>query len=72
MRRPVDRADIEQRHRRRIALELRRDAQDDLILIVRRVDLRDLPRAVRVVQRVLDLVGGQAERRELVAVHVDA
>ena len=52
-------------------LELRRDPQDHLILIVRRVDLRDLPRAVGVVERVLDLVRGQAERRQLVAVHLD-
>ena len=63
--------DVEQRQRRRVALELRRDAHDDLILIVRRVDLRDLPRAVGVVERRLHLIRGQAERRNPVTVHLD-
>ena len=36
-----------------------------------RVDLRDLPRAVGVVERGLDLVHRQAERRHAVAIDVD-
>ena len=44
---------VEQRQRRRVALVLRRDLQDHLVLVVGREDLRDLPRAVRGVQRQL-------------------
>ena len=68
---PGIRPDVQQRHRRRIVLKLRRHLQDDLVLVVRRVDLRHLPRAVGVVQRILDLVRGESQRRDLVAVHVD-
>ena len=52
-------------------LELRRHAQDHLILIVRRVDLRDLTRAIGVVERRLHLIHRQAERRNAIAIHVD-
>ena len=68
---PRIRTDVQQRHRRRIVLKLRRHLQDDLVLVVRRVDLRDLSRAVGVVQRVLDLVRRESQRRDLVPVHVD-
>src|SRR5262245_37149597 len=61
--------DVEHRHRGGILLEFRRDLQNHLILVVRRVDLRHLTRAVGVVQRRLHLIHGQAERRNLVAVH---
>ena len=63
--------DVQHRHRGRILLEFRRDLQNHLILIVRRVDLRHLTRAVGVVQRRLHLIHGQAERRNLVAIHRD-
>ena len=51
------RADVEQRERRRVGLELGRELHDHLVLVGRRVDRRDLPRAVGGVERVLDLPG---------------
>ena len=62
------RLEVEQRQRRRIGLELRRELEQHLVLVDRRVDRRDPARAVGVVERVLDLVGGDAERRRLVAI----
>ena len=57
--------------RRRILLELRRDLQDHLVLVVRRINLRHLPRAVGVIQSALNLSHVQAERRDLVAIQID-
>ena len=65
------RLEIEQRQRRRIGLELRRELEQHLVFVDRRVDRRDPARAVGVVERVLDLVGGDAERRRLVAIDLD-
>src|SRR5258708_3248595 len=60
--------EIQQRERRRIGLELRRELEEHFVFVHRRVDRRDPPRAVRVVERVLDLVRGDAERGGLVAI----
>ena len=68
---PRGRLHVEQRQRGRVALELRRHLHDDLVLVVGREDLRDLPRAVGRGQRELDLVHREAERGDLVAVEVD-
>ena len=65
-------SNVEQRQGRRIFLELRGDLQNHLVLIVRRVNLRHLTRAVRVIERRFDLIGRQAQCRQLVAIHVDA
>ena len=65
-------AHVQQRQRVGVALVLRRDLQDHPVLVARRVDGGDLARTVGVVQRVLDLLGGDAERGRLVAVDVDA
>ncbi len=50
---------------------LRRDAHDDLVGVVRRVDLRDLPRAERAEHRAFDLVGRQAEGGDALAIERD-
>ena len=68
---PPGRLHVEHRERRRILLVLRRDLHDHLVLVVRREDLRDLPRAVRRRQRRLDLIDRQAERRDLLAIERD-
>ena len=62
------RSHVQHRQRCRILLELRRDLQNDLVLVARRVDLRNLPRAVGVEQRRLHLIHRQAERSDPVAV----
>ena len=52
----------------RSSLVTRAHLEDDVVLVRRRVDGGDLPRAVGVVERGLDLVGGDAEGGGLVAV----
>ena len=49
---------------------LRRDLHDHLVLIVRRIDLRHLTGAVRGVERGLDLIDGQTEGGDLVAIEI--
>ena len=67
------RFEIEERQRRGIRLKLRRELEEDLVLVHRRVDRRHPPRTVRVVESVLDRVRGHPERGRLVAIdlHVD-
>ena len=57
---------------RRIALILRLQLHDHPVLIGLRVDRRDLTRAVRVVQRLLDLCRRHAEGRRAFAIDLDA
>ena len=61
---------VEHRERRRILLVLRRHLHDDLILVVGREDLRDLPRAVGRRERRFHLIDGQPERRDLLAIEI--
>ena len=56
---------------RRVALVLRQQFHDDPVLVGRRVDREIWRCAVGVVERVLDLLRRDAERRGLVAVDVD-
>src|SRR5262249_58765174 len=65
------RAHVEQRKLGGIALVRRVELQDDPVLVGRRVDRRDLSRAVGAVERDLDLLGAHPEGRGLVAVDVD-
>ena len=67
---------IEHRQRRRIVLKLRIYLQDHLILVVRRIDGRDLPRRVGVPESFFNLprryaLSGNAHRRHLVSVDDD-
>ena len=71
--RPLGRADVEHVERRQVLLVLRQQLQHHPVLVVRREDRRDLVGAVGVVQRLFDLLHGEAERGHPVAVdvHVD-
>ena len=64
---------VEHRERLRPQLELRQQFHDDLVRVAGRIDRRDLPRAVRVVQGQFDLRRRNAQRRGLVAInlHID-
>jgi hypothetical protein len=64
-------AQIEPRQVGRIALEARIDLEDHLVVVRRLIDRRDLARAEGAVERVLDLVEGDAELRRLVAIDID-
>ena len=66
--RPFLRAEIQQLERGWITLVFRKQLEDHPILIVGRVDRRDLARAVRVVQRLLDLLHRHAQGGGAVAV----
>ena len=69
---PVAPLEVEQRQRASgSAWNSRRQLEQHLVFVDRRVNRRDPARAVGVVERVLDLVGGDAERRRLVAIDVD-
>ena len=59
------------RQRRDVGLELRLALQDHLIVVVRRVDGRDLARAEGVEQFLANLVDGDAVDRRLLAVDLD-
>src|SRR5262249_44797508 len=65
------RLEVKQRKRGWIGLILWRQLEKDLVLIDRRIDCRYPARAVRVVERVLDLIRRDAERSSLVAIDVD-
>ena len=67
----VRRSHVQHRQRCGILLKLRRDLQNDLVLVTRRVDLRNLPRAVGVEQRRFHLIHGQSQRSDPVAVQAD-
>ena len=56
---------------RRVDAELRLRLQDDLVVVGRRVDGRDLARAEGVEQLLADLIDGDAVDRRLLAVDVD-
>jgi hypothetical protein len=62
---------VELRQRRRVALELRLDFEDHLVLSARGVDRRDLALAERVVERLVDQCGVEAEPVRGVAVDID-
>ena len=64
-------ADVEQRKRPRLVLELRLELHDHLILVVRRIDRRNLARAVCRIQCILDLQHVETEGGGAVAVDVD-
>ena len=66
-----DRPHVEQLDRGGVRLELGRELHDDLVLVGRRVDRRDLARAVGGVERVLDRLRRDAERGGAVAVDLD-
>src|SRR5579862_1344390 len=59
---------VKHRQRGRVHLELRQEFHDHPVLVRRRVNRRDLTRSVRVVERVLDRLGGHAERGRAIAV----
>ena len=65
------RLEVQQRQRRRVALELGRQLEQHLVLVDRAVDRRHPLRAVRVVERVFDRAGRHAQRGGLVAIDVD-
>src|SRR5688500_4982462 len=62
---------IKHRQSCRILLELRRNLQNDLVLIARRIDLRNLPGAISIEQRSFHLVHGQPESGNSVAIEAD-
>jgi hypothetical protein len=64
-------AEVQHRHRIRIVLKLRRDLHDDLIFVIWRVNRRDLPWTIRRAQGAFDLIDGQPERRNPVAIEGD-
>ena len=64
-------ANVEKPDRAGVRLELRSQLHDDLVLVVGRVDRRDLARAVGRVERVLDLLGSDPEGGRLVPVDND-
>jgi hypothetical protein len=62
---------VEQRQRRGVGLVLRRQFEQDLVLVDRRVDGRDPARTVGVVEGVLNLVRRDSESRRFVTIDVD-
>ena len=68
---PSGGANVEHRHRDRVLLVAGLQLQDHPVLVSRGVDRRDLSGAVGVVERVLDLVRREPERRGPVPVDVD-
>ena len=63
--------DEDLRQARRIGAELGRGLEDDLIVVARRIDRRDLARAEGVEQLLADLIDGDAVDRRLLAVDLD-
>ncbi len=69
--RPILRGDIDLRERRPVAPELRLDFEDDLVLVGRGIDRRDLALAEGVIEGLVDQRGRQAEPVSRIAVDID-
>src|SRR6185437_881996 len=53
-----------------ILLELRLQLHDHVVFVVRRVDVRHLPGAVRVIERGFNVLRGDSERGRVIAIYV--
>ena len=69
--RPILRGDIDLRECCPVAAELRLNFEDDLVLIGRGIDCRDLPLAKGVIEGLIDQRGGQAEPVSRIAINID-